>query len=189
MRPSRVMRLPPRERILDAAEHLFFHEGIRRVTLDAIAARAETTKVAVYRHFGSKEALVQEWLRIVTAQYAEAQDRLAAEYPEEPKAQLLAHVRSVAEGLGATSYRGCPFINSLAELPDADDPARKIIEAHKARQADRMRSLCRRIGLKDPEVAAARVTFLLEGAQVSAQNKSFSDAGTLVQAAIESILD
>lgn len=47
-----------------------------------------------------------------------------------------------------------------------------------------MLALCRRIGLPDPEAAAARVTFLLEGAQVSAQNGSIGDAGRHVRAAV-----
>lgn len=188
MRATRVMRLPPRERILDAAEELFFHEGIRRVTVDAIATRAETTKAAVYRHFDSKEALVAEWLRIVTTQYAEVLDRLEAEHPSDPRAQLLGFVRFVIDGLEATSYRGCPFVNSLAELPEVDDPARKVIEAHKARQAQRILSLCRDIGLRDPELAAAQITFLLEGAQVSAQNRSLHDIGRFLDRSIASIL-
>jgi AcrR family transcriptional regulator len=188
MRATRVLRLPPRERVLDAAEELFFSEGIRRVTVDAIATRAETTKAAVYRHFESKEALVAEWLRIVTAQYAEVLDRLEDKHPDDPKAQLLGFVRFVVDGLEATAYRGCPFINSLAELPVADDPARKVIEAHKARQARRILSLCERIGLKDPGLAAAQITFVLEGAQVTAQNRSIGGIGRLVDRSVEEIL-
>nr|WP_281436101.1 TetR/AcrR family transcriptional regulator [Methylobacterium sp. OT2] len=188
MRATRVLRLPPRERVLDAAEELFFSEGIRRVTVDAIATRAETTKAAVYRHFESKEALVAEWLRIVTAQYAEVLDRLEAEHPDDPRAQLLGFVRFIVDGLEATSYRGCPFINSLAELPESDDPARRIIEDHKARQVRRIRALCERIGSKDPELAAAQITFILEGAQVSAQNRSLGNIGSVVERSVEGIL-
>lgn len=188
MRPSRISRLPPRERILDAAEALFFHEGITRVTVEAIATRAETTKMAVYRHFESKETLVKEWLHILTAQYAAVLDRLEAEYPEDPRAQLLGFVRFVTDGLEGTSYRGCPFINTLAELPEHDDPAREIIEAHKARQAQRLAALCERIGLANVQEAAAEITFLLEGAQVSAQNRSFSGIAAILEHAIDRVL-
>ncbi len=50
-RQSRVAKPPPRERILDAAEELFSREGIKSVGVQAIASRAETTKMALYRHF------------------------------------------------------------------------------------------------------------------------------------------
>jgi AcrR family transcriptional regulator len=188
VRSSRVFQLPPRERILDAAEALFFHEGVRRVTVEAIAKRAQTTKMAVYRHFESKEALVEEWLRIVTAQYAEALKELERQQPDNPRAQILGFVRFVIEGLEENSYRGCPFINTLAELPEKNDPARKIIEAHKMTQAQRLSSLCQKMGLKEPEVAAAQIIFLLEGAQVSAQNGSIRDIGTILVKTIGDIL-
>jgi len=182
------MRLPPRERILDAAEDLFFHDGIRRVSVDAIAIHAETTKAAIYRHFDSKEGLVEEWLRIVTARYAEVLDRLAAAYPNDPIEQLKGFATFIANGLATSSYRGCPFINSLAELPEGDDPARKIIEDHKMRQAHRIRVLCEAANMKDSELAAAQIIFMLEGAQISAQNRSVSDVERLVDRAIERIL-
>ncbi|NSC20432.1 TetR/AcrR family transcriptional regulator [Streptomyces albus subsp. chlorinus] len=176
-RPSRVAKLPPRERILDAAEELFQSEGIRRVSVQAIAEKAETTKMAVYRHFETKDALVVEWLRIVAADYQAAFDRAEAAHPDRPDEQILALARFIAEGLPGLSYRGCPFVNSLAELPDRSHPARRLIEQHKADQTRRLVGMCSRAGLPDPEQAAAEITFLLEGAQVSTQNGSIDQAG------------
>ena len=47
-----------RDRIFDAARKLFYKFGIRGVSVDAIAAEADTTKVTLYRVFDSKEDLV-----------------------------------------------------------------------------------------------------------------------------------
>ncbi|MFD9062465.1 TetR/AcrR family transcriptional regulator [Kitasatospora purpeofusca] len=187
-RPSRVAKLPPRERILDAAEELFQSEGIRRVGVQAIAEKAETTKMAIYRHFETKDALVAEWLRIVAADYRAAFDRVEAEHPDRPEEQILGLARFIAEGLPAVSYRGCPFINSLAELPDRSHPARQVIEGHKEHQARRLTAVCARAGLSDPEQAAAEITFLLEGAQVSAQNGSVDRVGERLLRAIGGIV-
>lgn len=118
-RPSRVAKLPPRERILDAAEELFQRDGIRQVGVQAIADKAETTKMAIYRHFETKDALVAEWLRIVAADYQAAFDRVETEYPDRPEEQILGLARFIAEGLPAISYRGCPFINSSPSCPTA----------------------------------------------------------------------
>lgn len=118
-RPSRVAKLPPRERILDAAEELFQREGIRQVGVQAIADKAETTKMAIYRHFETKDALVAEWLRIVAADYQAAFDRVETEHPGRPEEQILGLARFIAEGLPAISYRGCPFINSSPSFPIA----------------------------------------------------------------------
>ncbi|CAM5312319.1 TetR/AcrR family transcriptional regulator OS=Streptomyces rochei OX=1928 GN=G3I25_34630 PE=4 SV=1 [Streptomyces rochei] len=188
-RPDRVAKLPPRERILDAAEELFQSEGIRRVGVQAIAEKAETTKMAIYRHFDTKDALVAEWLRIVAAEYRAAFDRVEAEHPGRPREQILGVARFIAEGLPAISHRGCPFINSLAELPDRAHPAREVIERHKADQTRRMVAMCAAAELPDPEQAAAEITFVLEGAQVSTQNGSIDRAGDRLMRIVEAIVD
>ncbi|MET9193773.1 helix-turn-helix domain-containing protein [Streptomyces olivaceus] len=187
-RPSRVAKLPPRERILDAAEELFRSEGIRQVGVQAIAERAGTTKMAIYRHFGTKDALVAEWLRIVAADYQVAFDRVEADFPDRPREQILGLARFIAEGLPEISHRGCPFINSLAELPDRSHPARQVIEEHKARQTRRLTGMCVRAALPDPEQAAAQITFVLEGAQVSTQNGSIDRAGERLMSIVEGIV-
>ncbi|MBC3992319.1 TetR/AcrR family transcriptional regulator [Streptomyces sp. AC563] len=188
-RPSRVAKLPPRERILDAAEELFQREGIRRVGVQAIAERAETTKMAIYRHFETKDALVAEWLRIVAADYQAAFDRVEVEHPDRPREQILGLARFIAEGLPSLSYRGCPFINSLAELPDRAHPARQVIEEHKARQTRRLVGMCADAGLPDPEQVAAEITFALEGAQVSMQNGSIDRVGERLLRIVAGIVD
>ncbi|WP_424217151.1 TetR/AcrR family transcriptional regulator (plasmid) [Streptomyces sp. BI20] len=188
-RPGRVAKLPPRERILDAAEELFRNEGIRRVGVQAIAERADTTKMAIYRHFDTKDALVAEWLRILAADYQAAFDRVEAEHPDRPREQILGLARFIAEGLPAISYRGCPFVNSLAELPDRAHPARRVIEEHKALQTRRLVAMCTGAGLRDPEEAAAAITFVLEGAQVSAHNGSVDRVGERLMGVVEGILE
>jgi AcrR family transcriptional regulator len=188
-RPSRVAKLPPRERILDAAEELFQSQGILRVGVQAIAEKAETTKMAIYRHFDTKDALVAEWLRIVAADYQAAFDRVETEHPARPREQILGLARFIAEGLPTISHRGCPFINSLAELPDRSHPARQVIEEHKARQTRRLIGMCAEAGLPDPEQTAAEITFVLEGAQVSRQNGSIDRTGERLMRIVEGIVD
>lgn len=187
-RPGRVAKLPPRERILDAAEVLFRSEGIQRVGVQAIAEKAETTKMAIYRHFETKDALVAEWLRILAAEYQAAFDRVEAEHPGRPREQILGLARFIADGLPTLSYRGCPFVNSLAELPDRSHPARQVIEEHKARQTRRLVGMCTEAGLPDPEQVAAQITFVLEGAQVSTQNGSIDRAGERLMRIVETLV-
>lgn len=177
MRPERIPQLAPRERILDAAEELFFTEGISRVTVDAIAAKAKSTKMTVYRHFDSKDALVLEWLRLLVEQYSDIFETLAAQRAGDPKAQLLGFAEFIAQDLSASSYRGCPFTNSLAEIPERAHPARALIEEHKKRQFLRLVALCVEAGLAEPNQVAMELTYLMEGAQVVAQNNSIEGVG------------
>jgi len=169
--------LAPKERILDAAEELFFAEGISRVTVEGIAAKAQSTKMTVYRHFDSKEVLVLEWLRLLVDRYSRVFDDLSARHEGDPKTQILGFAEFIANDLSAASYRGCPFTNSLAELSEPESPARLIIEEHKERQFARLVALCNEATLPEAEELATELTYLMEGAQVVAQNKSVENVG------------
>ncbi|MCG6574732.1 TetR/AcrR family transcriptional regulator [Pseudomonas sp. AF32] len=177
MRTERIPQLPPRERIVDAAQALFTEQGITRVSVDAIAARAASTKMTVYRHFENKDSLVLEWLTRLAESYSDVLDRLAERHPGSPREQLLGFVTFIVEDLEQAGYRGCAFTNALAELPDADHPARALIQAHKQRQFRRLAILCAQLKLNQPEQVAEELTLLMEGAQVVAQNKGIERVG------------
>ena len=66
-------------------------------------------------------------------------------------------------------------MNSLAELTDEAHPARQLIEYHKQNQFERLAQLCTEANLADPIEVAQELTYLLEGAQVVAQNKTLPD--------------
>ena len=51
-----------RERIIAAASKLFYSDGIRGVSVDAVAAKAGLTKRTLYYHFRSKDDLVAAYL-------------------------------------------------------------------------------------------------------------------------------
>lgn len=161
---------PPRERILSAAEELFYREGIRAVGVEAIAERAGTTKMAIYRHFESKDALVTEWLRCVAANNEAEMERLAAQHPGDPRAQLLGWAEFIARRLAREGSRGCAFTNSAAELPDKTHPGRQVIDQHKSAQVRHVAALCHQAGIPNAEQTAQELFFVLEGAQVCAQS-------------------
>lgn len=178
----------PRERVLAAAGELFYNDGIRATGVDAIAARGNTTKMAIYRHFQSKDVLVTEWLRQVIDDYWRALDAIEAAHPGDPRAQILGWVTYFSDEARAWSHRGCAFINSIAELPDPEHPGRKLIEEHKARQWRRLASLCEQAGLASPEDTASELTFIFEGAQVSAQNRSIRDADRQLRRIVDAVI-
>jgi len=180
--------LPPRERILAAASDLFYNEGIRATGVEAIAARAETTKMGLYRNFQSKDALVVEWLRQVAAEYWAVFDAIEVDNEGNPHAQILGWATFFAKETTKGSHRGCPFINSVAELPDQASPGRRLIEEHKKRQLQRLAQLCKAAGLEEPDDTASEIMFALEGAQVATQNQSISDIGGRLTRIIDAII-
>jgi len=173
-------RLPPRDRILQAAEILFYQEGINRVSVDAIAEKAESTKMTLYRHFASKEALVMEWITLLTEDYGQVFHQLAERYPADPAAQIRGFAQFIVDNLAGTLQRGCPFTNTLAETSGQFLQVREHIFAHKQRQFSQLTALCRDAGAADPESLAKEITLLLEGLQVVAQNRGFDKAAEFV---------
>src|SRR5258708_26013299 len=157
--------LAPPERILAAADELFRRHGIRGVGVDAIAEAAGTNKMTLYRHFESKDELIAEWVRGVVAQKDGIWDEMVAKHPNDPVAQIKDWTRRTADALAQMEKRGSPILNALAELPERDHPARKVIDAHRAREHDRLRVLFQQAGVPEPELSPDQRFFLLEGAE------------------------
>ena len=157
--------LSPRERIIIAAADLFQRQGIRGVGVEAIAEAAGTNKMTLYRHFESKDELIAEWARGIIAQKEALWDELSAKYPDDARQQLIEWSERVAAKLAEMERRGSMLANALAELPDKNHPARRVIQAHKLREHKHIQELCTEAGFQDPELAANLFFLLLEGAQ------------------------
>jgi AcrR family transcriptional regulator len=161
---------PPRARILKAARELFYRHGLHTVSVDAIAEAADTNKTTLYRHFASKDDLVAECLREYGRMVETAWAEIERVHAGQPREQLLAWLRFLAEfKLGGTE-RGCAFANAAVELPEPDHPARRVIEQFKRRHRDLIIELCRKAGLRDPELLADELFLLCEGARVTIQS-------------------
>jgi AcrR family transcriptional regulator len=166
---TRTKPIPPRERLLKAADDLFHRYGIRGVGVEAIAEAADTNKMTLYRHFTSKDELVAEWLRGIVTEKEAMWEEIAVRHPNDPSAQLVEWSERVAQKLSEMDARCGTMMLSLAELPEKEHPARRVIEAHKLREHKRILKLCREAGFPEPELAADQFFFLLEGAHSSVQ--------------------
>ena len=167
---DKIERISPRERILAAASELFYRHGIRAVGVDAVAEAAETNKMTLYRHFSSKDELVAEYLQRLAEKAKASWDRLEADHPGEPSAQLRAWLKNMAAHVASGDERGCALANAAVELPEKGHPARRVIEAFKTAQRERLVQLCAAASLAEPEMLADELFLLLEGARVTAQS-------------------
>ena len=168
--------ISPRERILAAASDLFYRHGIRAVGVETIAEVAKTNKMTLYRHFSSKDELVAEYLRCLAEKAKSNWDRREADHPGDPLAQVRAWLEEMAARV-TSGERGCPLANAAVELPDKDHPARRVIEAFKTAQRERLIQLCAAAALEEPELLADELFLLLEGARVTAQSMGPRELG------------
>lgn len=156
-----------RQRIFERAADLFYRKGIRAVGVETIAAQAGSTKMGLYRSFPSKDELVAQWLREHDVRFWARWDKMGSRYPDDPRRQLNAAFRLLGAHVADPRARGCAMANAAVEITERDHPARKVIEAHKAKLRARLAELCERAGAREPRLLADHLFLLMEGAQVT----------------------
>jgi len=154
-----------RDRILDTAARLFYRDGYRATGIDKIIAESGVAKMSLYRHFASKNDLISAFLARRhdnwMAWFAAAVRRRLA---ERPNLDVLAD--ALAEWFQSDDYRGCAFINVVAEAGGGagDDPrlAGHAVE-HKKSLAEFVANVARELKLSDPDAVAEEAMVCIEG--------------------------
>jgi AcrR family transcriptional regulator len=169
-RPSRSETHPPvgtaRERLLAAANELFYEEGIHTVGIDRVIERAGVAKASLYSTFGSKDELVQAYL----SERAEIRrERITArvEKETEPRAKLLAIFDELCALVERPNFRGCAFINASAEGP-RESSVTRVCEHQRGWLRELMVTLAREMGAEDPAFLASQLHLVYDGALVAA---------------------
>src|ERR1700730_10885603 len=108
-----------RDRLLAAADELFYAEGVHVVGVDRIVERAGVTKASLYNTFGSKDELVRAYLE---KHFRVRQSRVAKILASHatPRERLLAVFAEVEGFLAGSAFRGCRFISAAAESRPGD---------------------------------------------------------------------
>jgi len=144
-----------KERILETADKLFYLQGIRAIGVDTIAAEIGISKRTLYNHFPSKDALIEAYL----------ERRFVRPLPSDkaPAEQILATFDSLERRFAAKDFRGCPFVNAVAELGAQDKSVRKIALAFKESRRIWFRDLLNQLGVADADGLATQLTLLVDG--------------------------
>ncbi len=164
------MQNPTRERLLRAANDLFYSKGFLAVGVDEIIAAVGVTKTTFYNHFRSKEELVREVLRWHDRWWQlEFRALLRRHGGDSPRRQLLALPDAMEEIVAGEGYNGCFFVNVAVQFPLPHDPAHRAAAAHKSAMADLLRELAGYAGAPHPAALADELCLVLEGAYVTSQ--------------------
>ena len=179
-----------RDRIFSAAINLFYRNGIRAVSVDAIAAEAGTTKVTFYRVFESKDDLIVKVLEEQSKRFWEWWDAIIAEHPGQPRKQIETLIeRFQSEIIGDEACRGCAVANAAVEIVDDDHPARAVIKKHKLQIAQRLRDLCREMGARQPDVLGDALSLMYSGAFSARLSMDGREKIAALPAAVAALLD
>src|SRR4029078_7702577 len=119
-----------RHRLLDAADRLFYREGVGAVRIDRVLAEAAAAKASLYQHFGSKDQLVASYLERRTGDARASIEAYLADTP--PSQRALTFFDWVVAWPKSKDFRGCPLQHTVSELTNAAPPPRII--AHGQRE-------------------------------------------------------
>ena len=150
----------PRERILAAADRLFYTQGIRAIGVDTVAARAGVSKRTLYHHYRFKDALIAAYL---TARFKHISPSDAP-----AREQILGAFDYLERRFADPGFRGCPYVNAVTELGDARHPAGKIAVQFKEQRRLWYRALLERLAARNPDALATQLQILFEGALAAA---------------------
>lgn len=175
-----------RERVVNAADRLFYGRGIQSVGMDEIRQESGVPLKRIYAVFPSKEALVAEVLRGRNAAWTTG-IRAVAGTVDSPREKLLAIYDFLSAWFAEDDFRGCAFINSFGELGATAPAVAEAARSHKHSFQDYVADLVAQFD--GPPALARQLALLAEGAQTTAAIAQSAEAATDARAAATVLLD
>lgn len=180
-------RVSARERLLTAADELFYGEGVQTVGIDRVIEHAGVAKASLYNTFGSKEGLVCAYLELRFERRKEHITRTLTRF-RTPREQLLGVFDALGEAFTEPGYNGCSFARATSEAAD-DSAVRKVADGYRAWLRGLFAELAAAAGYADPDTIARQFLLLYDGAGQAAKMDRDPSAATTARAAAAVLLD
>jgi len=147
-----------RAKILETIDRLFYRQGIRAVGVDTIVAELGISKKTLYRYFRSKSEMIEAYLR---GRFRP----LPVDSDKPPAEQILSNFAWLERSLSSKKeYRGCAYLNALAELGDDERESRDLAASFKESRRLWFRDLLSKLDIDDPDTLATQLSLLIDGA-------------------------
>jgi AcrR family transcriptional regulator len=187
MKSSSQDRRPARERLLAAADELFYEEGVNLVGIDRVIERAGVAKASLYDCFGSKEELIRSYLQQRhEARQLRLRERLAL--CATAKEKILSIFDSVVEAAAKSDFRGCAFARASAEARPGSS-VKAMCDESRAWNLALFADLAKEAGATNPEGVAQQLRLLYDGASISAHVDTNGTAPAAARAMAQMVLD
>jgi AcrR family transcriptional regulator len=186
--PTASHRLSARDRLLAAADELFYAEGVHVVGIDRVVERAGVAKASLYSTFGSKDELVRAYLETHFRRRQKSIARILAAH-RTPREQLLGVFDEVEKALLGSEFRGCRFISAGAESRPGD-AGEVVADEYRAWLRTLFTDLAKAAGARDSEQLGRQLALLYDGAAVAGRmDKDRVGAAKAVRSAATALVD
>ncbi|EXF24016.1 transcriptional regulator [Nesterenkonia sp. AN1] len=162
---STVQQVPARTRLLQAADRILFEEGIRATPVDEILRQAQVSPATLYAHFGSKDALIAEALRVRFADWRSTWDEHVISANDDTE-RLLAvfDARAAYAQTPQHPERWCAFLATATEMMPETGEIREVLDADTALLRTRLLHLSRPLAGDHAQDLADAVLLAYNGA-------------------------
>ncbi len=177
------------EHILTTASELFYRKGIQHVGINEVIATSNVAKRTFYKYFPSKNKLILEVMRHQYNQWLSWFKEAVADRGTTPKEQLLAIFDVLEEWYASPNFRGCPFLNAMFELADAEHPAHQVSVMLRQAMRIHIMQLAKEAGLRNPEAFSQQYLLLIGGASLMATIENTSQEAHYARQVILVLID
>ena len=185
-KPSSVPRATARERLLAAADELFYENGINTVGIDRIIEHAGVAKASLYDCFGSKDELIRAYLEARNLARQTRVNEWISRY-DTPQKKILGIFELLRELTSRPGYKGCAFVRARAD-DSASDKVKVASNQPRAFMLGLFASLAREANAADPEKLAQQLLLLYDGTSVAAHLDRNHNAASLARDAAAQLL-
>jgi AcrR family transcriptional regulator len=176
-----------RERLLRAADELFYAEGINTVGIDRVIEHAGVAKATLYSAFGSKDELIRAYLMRRHERRVARIERHRGRH-EEPRARMLAVFDALHELITGPDWHGCPFLSATGEAR-TDTTVKEVASITWDYTLACFVEDATALGVADPAELAERLVVVYEGAVVATQVKNDRAAAQRARSIAEMVID
>ena len=178
-----------RQRILATATDLFSREGYRAVGTDTIIERSGVAKMTLYRHFSSKNELINAYIEETIQQFWTWFEQAIRSHPDSPRAQLVAIFEKLTSFVADPNFYGCSCIQAAIEFPEPEHPSHQLVLQFKQAVHTRFREIGAQAGAQQPDLLADQLLLLMNGTLMQGRMRGSPYSAQAVVQAVRVLVD
>ena len=178
-----------KDKILTVAIDLFHTRGINSTGVDTVVAVAGTTKMTLYKYFGSKEELILEVLRKGNHDFQTWLEENLSINSKKPSDKIQHLFDYIEKWVTSPEFIGVGFIKASAEFPNEENPIHQLSSQQSREFRQFIGKLAKDANIKDADGLALQLSLLFEGAVQAEQMKRGSGAIKYAKKAAKILID
>ena len=179
----------PRQKILETASELFYQKGIQHVGINEVIATSGVAKRTLYRWFPSKDQLIEEVMKHRAVQWLHWFESAVEDQGKSAKERLLGTFDVLQRWYADPKFRGCPFINAVLEIADANHPAHHVSMDVRESIRQYVIKLATEAGVGDPDAFSRQYLLLIGGASLVATIEGNPNGAEYARRALSTLID